>query len=54
MPRVAFAQAFGRQQAALQGAMLLERFDSVSRAAGIKAAILAEVRADAQLVGTHQ
>src|SRR3990167_10157923 len=54
MPWMAFAQAFGRQRAAADGAMAPDRLGGIVRATRIKAAILPQIRADAQLVGAQQ
>ncbi len=54
MPRMAFAQAFGRHKAALQGAILANGFKGISGATWVKAAILPEEGANAQLISAYQ
>jgi len=49
---MAFAQAFAGQYAALPCAMEANGFCGVVGTAGIKTAILPEIRAHSQLVGT--
>src|SRR5450830_1901521 len=54
MPGMAFAEAAHRQPRAARGAMGLDRLDRVMRAAGIKAAALAQHGREQQLVGPQQ
>ena len=54
MPRMAFAQALGSQNATFAGTMQADRFFRVFRAARIKAAILPYKWADAKLVSAQK
>ena len=54
MPGMAFAQSFSGKQAAAQCAVDNDRLLCVLRAAGIKAAMLSQQRADSQLVDAKQ